>query len=170
MIALDSYLPQNDSAMVHIFTRQATYNLEEILLNRIADILENAGFDRRIVIPEAEDDETEENVIEMQEDEEEGPIAQAVLLIPFDGVDAQLLQSVEVTLHGGKASAEIAHKNRVQRHVSCPHILSSEVVLLEQHTIFSQKIQVCAKTKYHRQAGGNCRKSDIRAAPSARHV
>lgn len=69
MIQLASYLPHNESAMIHIFTRNATYNLGEILLNRIADILENAGFDRRMVIPEEIEDETEENAVDTEEDE-----------------------------------------------------------------------------------------------------
>ena len=75
MIQLATYLPQNENAMIHLFTRNATYNMPEILLNRVADILENAGFDRRIVIPEEEEDTTAENEAEIEdEDKEDIPV------------------------------------------------------------------------------------------------
>lgn len=44
---LAEYLVTNENARVHIFTRQADYGRPEYLLNRIADILENAGYDSR---------------------------------------------------------------------------------------------------------------------------
>ena len=71
MLQLATYLPQNENAMIHLFTRNATYNLPEILLNRVADILENAGFDRRIVIPEEEEDSTAENEAEIEDEDKE---------------------------------------------------------------------------------------------------
>ncbi len=70
MIQLATYLPQNENAMVHIFTRNAEYNWPEELLNKIADIIEEAGFDRRIVIPEEIEDDTAENELDADDDEE----------------------------------------------------------------------------------------------------
>ena len=72
MIALAEYLGQNENAMIHIFTRNATYDLPERLLDRIGDIVEEAGYDRRIVIPEEKEDDTAEN--ENVDDEEEIPV------------------------------------------------------------------------------------------------
>lgn len=74
MIQLAKYLLQYENAMIHIFTRNAAYNIQETLLNKIADILENSGFDRRMVIPEVLDDDTEENAEEMEEDIEDIPV------------------------------------------------------------------------------------------------
>ncbi|SDB19071.1 accessory secretory protein Asp1 [Pseudobutyrivibrio sp. YE44] len=74
MIQLATYLPQNENAMVHIFTRNAEYNLPDRLLEKIAEILEEAGFDRRIVIPEEVDDDTAENDLDDEEEEEEIPV------------------------------------------------------------------------------------------------
>ena len=70
---LASYLPQNENAMIHIFTRNAEYNRPEMLLNKIADIVEEAGYDRRIVIPD-EVDETAENDVDEDEEEEVVPV------------------------------------------------------------------------------------------------
>ncbi len=74
MIQLATYLPQNENAMVHIFTRNAEYNLPDKLLEKIAEILENNGFDRRIVIPDEIDDDTAENELDDEEDEEVIPV------------------------------------------------------------------------------------------------
>ena len=60
--------------MVHIFTRNAEYDLPDRLLSRIADILEDAGFDRHIVIPLQVEDDTAENETELEEDEEQTPV------------------------------------------------------------------------------------------------
>ena len=61
MISLAEYLGQNENAMIHIFTRNASYDLPDRLLDKIADIVEEAGYDRRIVIPEEHEDATAEN-------------------------------------------------------------------------------------------------------------
>ena len=45
MIALAKYLQMNENAVISIFTRNATYDLPEKLLNKIAEILEEAGFE-----------------------------------------------------------------------------------------------------------------------------
>ena len=71
VIQLATYIQQNENAMVHLFTRNATYNLPETLLNKTADILEGAGFDRRIVIPEEIEDETAENEFDIEDEEKE---------------------------------------------------------------------------------------------------
>ncbi len=71
VIQLASYLPQNENAMIHLFTRNATYNWPEVLLNKVADIVEEAGFDRRIVIPEEIEDDTAENEVDLEDEEEE---------------------------------------------------------------------------------------------------
>ena len=63
MISLTQYLMQNENAMIHIFTRNAAYNLPDTLLDRISNIVEEAGFDKRIVIPE----EKEEGIAENEE-------------------------------------------------------------------------------------------------------
>ena len=70
MLALAQYLDQNENAMMHIFTRNATYDLPEKLLAKIADILEEAGFDRRVVIPEDEDETAENEDIDCEEKED----------------------------------------------------------------------------------------------------
>lgn len=74
ILALTEYLQQNENAMIHIFTRNAAFDMPENLLNKIADIVETAGFDRRIVIPEEKEDDTAENDIDDDEEEEEIPI------------------------------------------------------------------------------------------------
>ncbi|CBK74113.1 Domain of unknown function (DUF1975) [Butyrivibrio fibrisolvens 16/4] len=75
MIALATYLPTNENAMIHLFTRNATYNWPEILLDKVAEILEEAGFDRRMVIPDEIEDDTAENEIELEdEDRDEVPV------------------------------------------------------------------------------------------------
>ncbi len=74
MIQLASYLPQNESAMIHIFTRNAEYNLPDRLLEKIANILEEAGFDRRMVIPEEVDETAENDLEDEEEDKEEIPV------------------------------------------------------------------------------------------------
>ncbi|QFJ55225.1 accessory Sec system protein Asp1 [Pseudobutyrivibrio xylanivorans] len=70
---LATYIQTNENAMVHLFTRNADYDLPERLLNRVADIVEQIGYDRRIVIPEDVEDSTAENEIE-GEDKEEIPV------------------------------------------------------------------------------------------------
>lgn len=74
MIQLAKYIQENENAMVHIFTRNAEYDLPDRLLSRIADILEDAGFDRHIVIPMQVEDDTAENETELEEDEEQTPV------------------------------------------------------------------------------------------------
>ena len=74
IIALATYLKQNENAMIHIFTRNAEYNLPEQLLNKIADILVEEGFDRRMAIPEVEDTDEVENELIEQPDKEEFPV------------------------------------------------------------------------------------------------
>ena len=64
MVQLATYIQTNENAMVHIFTRNAAYDLPEKLLATIADILVEAGFDKRMVIPEIIGDETAENEID----------------------------------------------------------------------------------------------------------
>lgn len=61
MIQLAKYVMTNENARVHIFTRNASYDMPERLLSRIADIVEEAGFDRQMVIPDESDDVTAEN-------------------------------------------------------------------------------------------------------------
>ena len=73
MVNLAAYLQTNENAMVHIFTRNAKYDLPEILINRIADIIEAAGYDRRMALNEKLIDKTAEND-ELDEDEEEDEI------------------------------------------------------------------------------------------------
>ncbi len=68
---LAAYIQTNENAMVHIFTREAAYNWPDILLKKIADIVEKAGFDRRIVIPEEIEDDTAENSVDKDEEEKE---------------------------------------------------------------------------------------------------
>lgn len=70
MIALAKYLQMNENAVISIFTRNATYDLPEKLLNKIADILEGEGFDRRMVIHEDEDTTAENEEMEAEEQEE----------------------------------------------------------------------------------------------------
>jgi accessory secretory protein Asp1 len=72
MVALAQYLVQNENALISVFTRKADYDLPGRLLNRIADIIERAGFDRRMVIPEVTDNDTAEN--EEVTNEEEVPV------------------------------------------------------------------------------------------------
>lgn len=73
IIALSQYLVQNENAMMHIFTRKADFDLPDRLLNKIAAIVEEAGFDRRMVIPEEKEDDTAENNAEIK-DEDEVPV------------------------------------------------------------------------------------------------
>ncbi len=61
IIALATYIRTNENAMVHIFTRRADFDLPEKLLHAIAGIVELAGFDRRMVIPEEKEDLNGEN-------------------------------------------------------------------------------------------------------------
>ena len=70
---LATYIQTNENAMVHLFTRNADYDLPERLLNRVADIVEQIGYDRQIVIPEDVEDSTAENEIE-DEDKVEIPV------------------------------------------------------------------------------------------------
>ena len=70
MIALAKYLQMNENAVISIFTRNATYDLPEKLLNKIADILDGEGFDRRMVIHEDEDTTAENEKMEAEEQEE----------------------------------------------------------------------------------------------------
>ena len=75
MINLAAYLQTNENAMIHIFTRNARYDLPDILINNIADIIEAAGYDRRMVISDKDVDDTAENdEVDADEDEEEIPI------------------------------------------------------------------------------------------------
>ena len=75
MINLAAYLQTNENAMIHIFTRNAKYDLPDILINNIADIIEEAGYDRRMVISDKDVDDTAENdEVDADEDEEEIPI------------------------------------------------------------------------------------------------
>ena len=67
------YIQGNENAMIHLFTRIADYDLPERLLERVANIVEQAGFDRRIVIPEALEDDTAENEVG-DEDKEDIPV------------------------------------------------------------------------------------------------
>jgi len=68
--AMADYIPQNENAMIHIFTRRADFDLPDKLLAKIADIVEEAGYDRRIVIPEEDDDTAENEDIETADKEE----------------------------------------------------------------------------------------------------
>ncbi|MBE5912342.1 accessory Sec system protein Asp1 [Pseudobutyrivibrio sp.] len=61
MVELAKYVTTNENARVHIFTRNATYGLPDRLLNNIADIVEEAGYDRGMVIPDEAEDTTAEN-------------------------------------------------------------------------------------------------------------
>ena len=75
ILALADYLGQNENAMIHIFTRKADYDLPNRLLNKIADIVEAEGYDRRIVIPDEKEDSTAENNLEEDlEEAEELPV------------------------------------------------------------------------------------------------
>jgi accessory secretory protein Asp1 len=75
MINLAAYLTTNENAMVHIFTRNAQYDLPENLINSIADIIEEAGYDRRMAISENTSDDTAENEeLETEGEEEEIPV------------------------------------------------------------------------------------------------
>lgn len=67
------YIQGNENAMIHLFTRIADYDLPERLLERVANIVEQAGFDRRIVIPESLEDDTAENEVG-DEDKEDIPV------------------------------------------------------------------------------------------------
>ncbi len=69
MIALAQYLPTNENAMIQIFTRQAEFDLPYKILARIADVLEAAGFDRRMVIPEEKEDDSAENEDAVEDEE-----------------------------------------------------------------------------------------------------
>ena len=69
MVQLANYIMTNENAMVHIFTRNAEYDLPDRLLARIAEILEAAGFDRRMVIPDQVEDDTAENEQEIEEEQ-----------------------------------------------------------------------------------------------------
>ena len=71
IIALTEYLQQNENAMIHIFTRNAAFDMPDRLLNKIGNIVEEAGYDRRIVIPEEKEDTTAENDLESEEEETE---------------------------------------------------------------------------------------------------
>ncbi len=64
---LAEYIQTNETAMVHIFTRNAAYNLPQELLEKIADIVEKNGFDRRIVLQDMIDT-TAENDVDIDED------------------------------------------------------------------------------------------------------
>jgi len=79
MLALADYLGTNENAMIHIFTRRANYNLPEQLLNKIADILVENGYDRRMVIPDEKDDTTAENEELNLEDGAEEPAVRFVV-------------------------------------------------------------------------------------------
>lgn len=61
MIALAQYLCENEKAMVHIFTRNAQFDLPEILINKIATIIEEAGFDPKMALGEDENEDDAEN-------------------------------------------------------------------------------------------------------------
>ena len=75
MINLAAYLTTNENAMVHIFTRNAQYDLPENLINSIADIIEEAGYDRRMAISKNTADDTAENEeLETEGEEEEIPV------------------------------------------------------------------------------------------------
>lgn len=75
MINLAAYLTTNENAMVHIFTRNAQYDLPDNLINSIADIIEEAGYDRRMAISENTSDDTAENEeLETEGEEEEIPV------------------------------------------------------------------------------------------------
>ncbi|WP_028242536.1 accessory Sec system protein Asp1 [Pseudobutyrivibrio ruminis] len=63
IINLAKYLTTNENAMVHIFTRNAKYDLPDILINSIADIIEAAGYDRRMAIGEKKDELDDEEKI-----------------------------------------------------------------------------------------------------------
>lgn len=71
MVVLAEYLMTNENAMVHIFTRNAEYNLPQKILAQIAATLEKAGYDKKMAIP-ADKNKAENSVDEM--DEEEVPV------------------------------------------------------------------------------------------------
>ena len=66
---LAEYVQTNENAMVHIFTRNAEYDLPDRLLDMVAGILDNAGYDRRMAIAE-QIDETAENDLDDEETDE----------------------------------------------------------------------------------------------------
>ena len=74
MLAMAEYIQTNENAMIHIFTRDATYDLPKQLIDKIATILEEAGYDRRIVIFNETEDETAENTDLDDEEEDEIPV------------------------------------------------------------------------------------------------
>ncbi len=73
-VALTEYLKKNENAMVHIFTRNAAFDLPEKLLSQIAQIVEEAGYDPRMVIPDAIEDKTAENEELNEEDSDVVPV------------------------------------------------------------------------------------------------
>ncbi len=70
MIELAKYVGTNENARIHIFTRKANYDLPEKLTNKIADIVSNAGYDRRLVV----DDESADSGENKLNDDEKGPV------------------------------------------------------------------------------------------------
>lgn len=74
MEQLAIYLQTNDAAMVHIFTRRAEYQLPKELLEKIADILEKAGFDRDMALKRESDETTGENELGDEDEPEEKPV------------------------------------------------------------------------------------------------
>ena len=74
IIALAKYITTNENAMVHIFTRKADFDLPDKLLHVIGGILKQLGMDKRMALPEEDEDDTAENDSITEAGAEEVPV------------------------------------------------------------------------------------------------